>query len=66
MDAGAKDPNRVLGLDGRSDQKCLCRLITCENWTGHRALSIARSLRAIGSLLATISRRSVGPGFCTG
>ncbi|PYI52744.1 MAG: hypothetical protein DMC62_06860 [Verrucomicrobia bacterium] len=40
--------------------------ITCENWTGHCVLSIARSLRPIGSLFATISRRSVDAGFCTG
>ena len=38
---------------------------TCENCTGHCALSIVRSLRAIGSLAATVSTSSVRPNFCT-
>src|SRR4029453_14922729 len=40
--------------------------MTCENCTGHCALSIARSLRAIGSLAATISRNFFPPYFSTG
>jgi len=39
--------------------------MTCENCTGHRALSIARSLLANGSRATTVSRSSVRPDFCT-
>ena len=39
--------------------------MTCENCTGKCALPISRSLRAIGSLAATISRSSVRLDFCT-